>query len=241
MLRAVSLALAVIASAALAAPAPAADFGRWRVTVSGQLHDAWQGSATTPCAISGTGAADLEFTTTQPVVVRLRRVRIAEHTRVWKLAPRAVLRLAVRALVSADARQQPPASEEQTCAWPGPATWACGPLEYTARQELLAGPAGVGLQDTHYFEFPPRAHEPEGRECGLGQAGSGADLPLLDPARGTPQPSYRLRPAVVAKRRRIVIGEHADGSSTGSHDEQPPFAVTDSRVRDTTIVLAPVP
>jgi hypothetical protein len=242
MLRAVMLALLLAGCAALAGPASAADYGRWRVTVSGHVGDSWTGSSTASCAISGHGGADLDFTTAQAVTVHLRRVRVSRREVVWRLARRAILRLNVHGTVSGDAQRQPPPSPDDTCAWPDPATWACGPLEYSARQELLAGATGLGLQDSHYFEFPPDVHEPEGRACGVGQAGSGINLPIAGPQHGSTQPFYRLRRASVAARRRIVIHEHADASATPSYDnnEQPPFELTDDVARDTTIVLTPV-
>jgi hypothetical protein len=237
-------ALGILLAACVAVPSTAAarDYGRWQVTVSGHLQDRWESSASTACAITGNGAADLSFASSRPLTVHLRRIttRGPHRTHLWRVASLSVIQLSVSGTVSADAVRQPPPTPDDTCAWPDPATWSCGPLEYPARQELLGATSGLGLADTHYFDFPPRAHEPDGHECGLGQAGSGADLPVMRPAHGSAYPLFRLRPAKVARRRRIVIREHADGSSVNSYDERPPFEASDSRQRDATLVLTPV-
>src|SRR5690242_11519586 len=112
----------------------AADYGRWRVTVSGHLTENWQSGATTPCAITGSGGVDLGFKTSSPITVHIRR-----RAGFWTIRTPAVLRLDVAGTVSGDAVQQPPSSPDDTCQWPAPDTWACGPLAYSAREEMLAG------------------------------------------------------------------------------------------------------
>jgi hypothetical protein len=239
MTRAAVLGLVLTALLALAGTASAADYGRWRVTLSGHLTDQWQSPATTACAITGGGATDLTFKSSKPLTVRLRRVRITRKLLLWRVSDRNEIRLAVKGTVTGQAQRQPPASPDGTCSWPDPANWSCGPLAYTARQQLLsAGSAGLGVDDTHHFDFPPRVHEPDGRQCG---PGADADLPLDGPpAHGHQNVFFRLRPKQAAARHRIVLREHADGSWKNVFDEQPPFDVNFSRTRDTKIVLVPV-
>ncbi len=240
MTRAAVVGVALTAFLVLAGTASATtDYGRWRVTVSGHLTDRWQSPATTACAITGGGATDLSFKSSKPLTVRLRRVRVSKTLVIWRVSQRNEMLLAVNGTVTGQAQRQPPASPDGSCAWPDPAEWSCGPLAYAAHQQLLsAGSAGLGMLDTHYFDLPPRAHEPDKHQCG---PGADADLPLDTPAaHGRAEPFYRLRPKQAAARRRIVIREHADGSWKNSFDEQPPFDVSFSRTRDTKLVLTPV-
>src|SRR3954471_17933720 len=106
------LALVSVTCVALASIAHAADYGRWRVTASGHLTESWQSAATTPCAITGHGGADLSFKTPSPVTVHLRR-----KGKRWTARSPIILRFDVTATVSGDAVQQPPSSDE-TCQWP---------------------------------------------------------------------------------------------------------------------------
>jgi hypothetical protein len=228
----VSLGLLVVLLLAFPGEASAKDYGRWKVTVSGRLQENWNSPATTPCAITGHGRADLRFATARPIKVHLRRTH-----KVWSIRNPTVLRFKVDAAVSGTAVQQPPPSPDVSCSWPNPATWVCGPLAYSARYGVLAGRSGLALADTHYFEVPPARHEPDGRQCG---PAADANLQLMDHVHGAAEPFFRLKPSRVARRHRMKIREHARGPSGSMYDEQPPFKVTATRRRDTKIVLTPI-
>jgi hypothetical protein len=226
-----ALALLLIGSLAFPCTSPAKDYGRWRMTVSGRLQEHWTSPATTPCAITGHGGADLKFSTAHPLTVHLRRKAAR-----WNIKSPTVLRFNVAAIVSGEAVQQPPPPDE-SCDWPDPSTWTCGPLAYSARNELLGARSGLALADNHYFEFSPGRHEPSGHECGHS---ANANLQLDAPAHGTGDPLFRLTPARAARRRRMVIREHANGPSGTFNSERTPYQVDATRQRDARLVLSPV-
>lgn len=228
----VALGLVLIVSLAFPGTSLAKDYGRWKVTVSGRLQENWNSSATTSCAMTGHGRADLRFATARPLIVHLGR-----NKKFWTVRYPAVLHFNVAGAVSGDAVQQPPPSPDESCSWPSPTTWACGPLAYSARNEVLGARSGLVLADTHYFEFPPARHEPSDRACG---PSASANLELMAPVHGTGDPFFRLTTARVARRRPIKIREHAEGPTGTTYEERTPYKVTATRQRDTKLVLTPI-
>jgi hypothetical protein len=181
----------------------------------------------------------------KPFVVRLRytgRTRYLPATW-WTGAHRYAvkdMRVHVDATDAANAVRQPPGDPDGTCAWPDPATYSCGVRSYDAHLAFGGGPLGVTVdRSTHFFDFQTAAHEPDGRACG-----PGADTDFAVYQRRTPQLFSGFHPSrrTAAKRRRLVMREHACGTRTSRYDTSPypEFPVSDSRCRDARLTLTPV-
>jgi hypothetical protein len=213
------------AGAVLPPAADGKDYGRWRLSLTGEIHKQWSAPDTTPCAITGQGAGDLRFNAVR--TIRLRWIpkgpRFPAH---WDAGGNSVaFRAEATGSTAADATQQPPSGPEGSCAWPSPSTWRCGPFSYSASSELHGGwlpgrghPSGlVVMSSTHGSGLSPSSHlAADSRDC---FAGSSMDYTLGDRFAGKALFLRLPGPSVVAARHRLTVSEHTGAADNGLYDE----------------------
>jgi hypothetical protein len=231
-----ALALALVATA----PALGADYGRWRVQLSATVDESWSASSAAPCALNGGGAARMTISS-KPLVTRLRWTRRSGRIpATWWTGssrhPIKDMRVHVDASDSASAVRNPPASPDDTCQWPDPATYSCGARSYDGHLTFGGGVRGVALDGS-----PPDigSHEPEAQTCG---PAADTDFTVMQISTPTLGPVFRVSRRRASKRRRMVLREHACGDRTANYDNTPydSFDVRDRRCRDSALTLSPV-
>lgn len=232
---AVALAAAGVLSLATAAASPAKDYGRWRMTLTGEVHEQWRAPDTGSCAVTGSGTGDVRFATAQPIAIRLRRIPLSARFPAHWDAGADPFRFSVStsASTAASAVRQPSADPDNPCSGPDPQTWTCGSLAYSARAQVKPG---VRILRRNRFGFPtafgppgflvtslepgglaPSEHRPDG-SAGCFEADS-IDFGLAPFTPGKELLFQLPSPARVAHLRRIAVPADTTATRTINVDE----------------------